>query len=433
MFYLKLLLIIIVGLSSGIVYDNFCKDYPSSPQCQLINKNTRPPNERCNPFANECMLNDFVDSSIASCKVYSESGADNPDLRCFPQITAPINVYSQRIIAVSEGDPSCVPVKYKMKLVCGDRGTRCVCDTGDSRLSDPVNKWTQHLCRCQWSIDFCSINNVCTNNSKCISSGSSLLCTDGSVNQCTISPSLCQSINSYCVELIDTPNTQWTIGSGVEGYGFICIEKSLFNSINNLAPYCNLNITNQVIKSDFRIPYDGIDYCCYAYLTCVKKGDKVGGFLLKPRPCYCLTEFKKCLLSIKIVRQKDFALSFFTFLNKIAGCTFDDSGKCNPQTPSTCEKGDLINPKYANCKINCLSGPLLPIEIRSCRIRKCIPPNNFIGMRILDVPNPFESSRCDSVKDLPIECGFSGTRCVCDGQPSGDVFTDGCRCQYWPV
>ena len=96
--------------------------------------------------------------------------------------------------------------------------------------------------------------------------------------------------------------------------------------------------------------------------------------------------------------------------NKV--CSMDDSGKCNPKIPSSCEKGDLIDKEIAHCKVNCKSGPLLPIELRSCRIRKCIPPNNLKQSRIIDVPYYKESSRCDAMKGLPVECGLEQTRCV---------------------
>ena len=288
--------------------------------------------------------------------------------------------------------------------------------------------------RCQWFIDYCSISGVCSNDSKCITTGSYVLCAGGTVNQCTIKPDLCESINSYCVELDDKAETKWDVGPGNEGNGFLCIDKLLFENLNREAPYCNLNMTNIVLQGvGFRVPLDGPDYCCYAHLVCVKKGDKLGGFLLKPRPCYCLSEFKKCLSSIRSNnRLKNLADSLITVLSKILDCTFDDTGKCNPKVQSSCEKGDLIDPKIAHCKINCLTGPMLPIEIRSCRIRRCTPPNNLNGARVIDVPFYLESSRCDFVENLPIECGYENTRCVCDGLPPGTAFTDGCRCQYWP-
>ena len=83
----------------------------------------------------------------------------------------------------------------------------------------------------------------------------------------------------------------------------------------------------------------------------------------------------------------------------------NDTGKCNPIKPVHCIKGDLICPSIAHCKINCKSGPSLPIEKRSCKIRQCTLPHNSLRVRVIDPPQHHESSLCDPVKGLPLECG----------------------------
>ena len=238
--------------------------------------------------------------------------------------------------------------------------------------------------------------------------------------------------DSYCVELEDR-GLRWTQGKEVEGEGFACINKALFKGVKELAPYCDFNNTDiPVSGSSAKRPKKGIDTCCYQYLVCVKRGDKVGGYLFKMRPCYCRELFKKCLIEEKGDRKfRPFANALIEIVDSIKECTMTD-GKCNPLQPQTCQKGDLIDPSLAHCKVNCKTGPLLPIQFRSCRIRKCKPMNDMDGKRVIDITYHKESSRCDSVPNLLISCGLHHTRCVCDGEPTIMSFTDRCRCQYWP-
>ena len=122
-------------------------------------------------------------------------------------------------------------------------------------------------------------------------------------------------------------------------------------------------------------------------------------------------------------------------LDKVSHCDMDDGKRCDPTRPRTCRKGDLIKPSLAHCKIDCSTGPLLPIYLRACAIRQCkIPYQERTATRIVDIPRNEDSSLCGPVKGLPVECGARGTdtRCVCDGKPAKSGFTDKCRCQFWP-
>ena len=181
-------------------------------------------------------------------------------------------------------------------------------------------------------------------------------------------------------------------------------------------------------------PVNALDYCCYNHLICRRKNAVYGGYLFQSRPCYCHVEFRKCLIKQKSYRNmKNFADALTPIVESIKICSMEDSGPCDPRKPATCQKGDLISASIAHCRVNCKTGPLLPIEIRSCRIRQCVPHRHIATQRIIDVPHHRESSRCDAVKGLPVTCGFKNTRCVCDGKPDATYFTDRCRCQYWPM
>ena len=92
------------------------------------------------------------------------------------------------------------------------------------------------------------------------------------------------------------------------------------------------------------------------------------------RPCHCNTDFRKCLQRYgKIAVCKDLAEAVLRAVNQLKNCEIRDGTACNPNNPKTCRKGDLIDPKYAHCRVNCKTGPLLPIGQRMCRIRQCKP------------------------------------------------------------
>ena len=177
-----------------------------------------------------------------------------------------------------------------------------------------------------------------------------------------------------------------------------------------------------------------VDICCLRQLQC-GNDDPNGhyGNIMSHRPCYCNTEFRKCLQRYsKVAVYKDLANAVIRAVDQLKTCKIRDGSGCDPNNPKTCRKGDLIDPKYAHCRINCKTGPLLPIGQRMCSIRQCKPPNHIEGVRIIDVPTQRTSSMCEPVRKLPYLCGKSDTRCVCDGKPEGKAFTDRCRCQFWP-
>jgi len=283
-------------------------------------------------------------------------------------------------------------------------------------------------------VDYCSIPNICSKGTTRCLATTHLKCHGGSVNQCIANPTLCLDQASYCVEMDDTEEVVWKNKLEKIGEGFACIKKTTFDKFSNNAPFCNFNKTNHVVLpgKGFVKPGSNLDYCCYRYLICVSKGDNLGGYLFKERPCYCTAGMRKCLKDL----ETDYSLwedarELLAVVDEVKICTFDDSGRCNPLTPVLCQKGDLISKVTAHCKVNCATGPLLPIEKRSCLLRKCIPPNNRYDWRVIDVTNYRESSRCEPVKNLPLDCGMKHTRCVCDGMPD-DKKSDGCRCQFWP-
>ena len=257
--------------------------------------------------------------------------------------------------------------------------------------------------------------------------GAGVICIKGSTNQCVANPLLCSN-KEYCVELEDKDMT-WEAMQEKEGYGYACIKKNIFEQVKILTPYCNFYRSKHNMKTK---PINGLDYCCYQHLICSNKNKEPGGYLFKNRPCYCIPQFRKCLIKQKAIRKvKNIADGLLPIVGSIRVCSMDETGQCDPRRKESCQKGDLIDPNVAHCRVNCRTGPLLPIEIRSCRIRRCSPQNNLRAQRVIDVPYYRESSRCDAVDKLPVKCGFKNTRCVCDGKPSYTHFTDRCRCQYW--
>lgn len=289
--------------------------------------------------------------------------------------------------------------------------------------------------RCQWFIDFCGIPNICSSESKGCerTNNGAISCPGGSLNHCLANPKLCEDTKGYCIELSES-NHEWIVGGETVGNGFACFKKEIYDNMAVSAPYCDFDQTDHIlVGKESRRPGNNLDYCCYRHLICVRRKEKLGGYFFKKRPCYCNFELKKCLQKLQSnARVGLYAQEMLSVINHVKECSMDDSGLCDPFKPVECNKGDLIDPSIATCKVNCKSGPLLPIELRSCRIRKCVPPNNRPNVRIIDVTDHRESSRCDPVKGLPLECGLHHTRCVCDGNPTVPYFTDGCRCQFWP-
>lgn len=414
-----------------------CEKLSDTIQCKALwNFNALPDNENCDPIdKKDCKMADFISKDIATCRLEmrNENASVHVDSylskdgRCYPDVRKYINIYKERIIGESVGNPVCVPQIYGMKFICEEHGSRCVCDTGVPK-GDGKDNFVKHTCRCQWYADYCSVKGICSADSeRCEMNGMSVKCVSGSVNQCVANPTLCGP-DRTCVELEDEA-VLWKANTEKEGDGFACIARTVLTQLVAAAPFCDLK-TNWQLTDMQRIPSNAVDICCYNQLICHEKG----GHIFRRRPCYCAVEFRKCLLKmVNEQKYKNIIEGLLPAVNSIKICNMDEKGLCDPRMKGTCTKGDLISQAIAHCSVNCRTGPLLPIELRSCRIRQCIPHNNVVGTRVVDAPFHRESSRCDAVKDLPVTCGFRNTRCVCDGKPSVDHFTDRCRCQYWPM
>ena len=254
------------------------------------------------------------------------------------------------------------------------------------------------------------------------------------INQCTANPGLCEEGGGTCVELYDN-NVGWTIGNENEGDGFACISTQIVESLKEKTHYCDVSQATFSRPGGVE-PKNELDLCCYRMLTCAEgKSVPKKGSIFSYRPCYCNVEFRKCVMALAFdIKYKTKAEAVVHVVNNMAHCEVDDGKRCDPKRPATCKKGDLLNPAVAHCRVDCKTGPLLPIWARACAIRQCKPPHHKPNLRIVDVPRNEESSLCRPVEKLPVLCGHrnTNTRCVCDGKPSTPEFTDRCRCQFWP-
>lgn len=255
------------------------------------------------------------------------------------------------------------------------------------------------------------------------------------INQCKANPSLCENVGKTCVEIADK-NLKWILGSEKDGDGFACMTSDTIEQLKLTTHYCD--VTRVTVKGNLDSkPTNELDICCYRMLTCAgRETFPPKGSIFSYRRCFCNVEFRKCLLNLAHnPKFKTAVKEMARGIDNVTDCVMDDGKKCDPSKPDTCRKGDLISSNIAHCKIDCKTGPLLPIWARACSIRQCKPPNHQSYLRIIDVPDAEESSTCKPVKGLPVVCEKSGTdtRCVCDGKPEGKAFTDKCRCQYWPL
>ena len=213
--------------------------------------------------------------------------------------------------------------------------------------------------------------------------------------------------------------------------GYACIHVEDIKLVSRSTNYCAFKGD---LVNETKAVLNYVDACCLQQLKC--GNDDIGGHhgnIMSHRPCHCNTNFRKCLKRYgKIAVYMEIANAVLQAINQLKNCKIRDGTDCDPRKPETCQKGDLIDPRYAHCRINCRTGPLLPIGQRMCSIRQCKPPNFVEGVRIVDVPNRATSSMCEPVRKLPYLCGKGDTRCVCDGKPKIAAFTDRCRCQFWP-
>jgi len=467
----RVVFLILLNYSASIILYKYCDTNPSAIQCTTLqslkskvslcdssnaNKLCRyldsSETKLCDPYSEKgCLMNEVIDPKIASCRLeitrnygLKQGYKINPDLRCTPSVLSYINIYTTRISGGVTGVAQCVAEVYGKKLVCGEKGTRCICEPSSLDRNRQTatgvqngfffDRTSKNGCRCEWFVDMCDIIDMCSaETSQCVTSNSYVQCKGGSVNQCHGNPRLCEEYNSYCVEL-DDRDTKWQLKNEIEGEGYACISKDSFDNMIGVAKYCNFNVTDhKVTGGGVRRPEKGLETCCYQHLVCANNNKGLGGYLFRERPCYCNTEFKKCLMKQQDnVQYRSIANNIITILDFIKYCQMDDSGKCDPLKPGSCTKGDLIDPSIAHCRINCKTGPLLPIQLRACRTRQCTPIHALPHKRNIDITHFTESSRCDAVPKLPVSCGEHHTRCACDSQPTVDYFTDKCRCQYWP-
>merc|ERR1712136_682742 len=251
----KSIVLLLFFFQSIFTDDRACRNSESLPCLALDNLEKLPKNDKCDPVEKkDCKISDLIDDEISKCRlemVDPEDAGDlqyskrlNPDARCYPVIRRYINVYRNRIVAESEGNPRCVPAPLNVtsprnKFLCGSKGSRCACDTG---LPDPMdpNYFLKHKCRCQWFVDYCSISDVCVGpEATCttINQGSQrVTCKGGTLNQCVVNPKLCKS-QEYCVELEDKDMT-WERDEEKEGQGFACIAKDVARMLS-AAPFCD--------------------------------------------------------------------------------------------------------------------------------------------------------------------------------------------------
>ncbi|XP_046860249.1 uncharacterized protein LOC124453479 [Xenia sp. Carnegie-2017] len=371
-----------------------CKLNPSQLQCLAVNNRfLTPRNSHCDPFKKKCRMGDLIKTSIAACELrpathlrhsLTSSYKISPKMRCQPEFESKRDLY-KRVVAMGIGDPTCMPVELKRKgsFTCGEKGTQ--------------------------------------SNKKC----------SRGINQCTTNPSVCLDENKECIELHDELPS-WNMEGGKHDEGYACVDVEDIKYLSRSTNFCTLK---GKIANSTKNALNYVDTCCRNQLKCNKNNAKdVQGNIMSHRPCHCNVEFRKCLRRyVTISVYKDLANTVLRAINQLKNCEIRDGSACNPSKPKTCRKGDLIDPKYAHCKVNCRTGPLLPIGQRMCRIRQCKPPNYVEGVRIIDIPNHRTSSICQPVRRLRYLCGKGDTRCVCDGKPRGEIFTDRCRCQFWPL
>lgn len=290
-------------------------------------------------------------------------------------------------------------------------------------------------------MNLCQISAICQHErARCRVWGSELKCECPSdipdcvpgINQCQGNPGLCEDEGKLCIEL-DDRKKGWIMGSEVEGKGYTCMSKKTAEILRVTTHYCYVPAGKDIERVEKIQPRDDLDMCCYRMMTCAG-GNTTHGTIFSYRPCYCFVEFRKCLLQLFSVAYKATVQAIVKVVDSITFCEMDDGVKCHPSRPWTCRKGDLISSSIAHCKINCKSGPLLPIWERACSKRQCKPPHYQKHLLIADVPRNEESSLCKPVKGLSVECAKRGThtRCVCEANPKISGFTDRCRCQFWP-
>lgn len=137
-----------------LVSSNSCENNPSQIKCLAFNNRFMlPRNSKCNPYKKSCRMGDLVDNRIATCALrypgnvqYSlESNYKIPSLyRCFPTLESEEKLTKRTVSVDTAGELRCSPVEKSGRGVftCGEKGTRCVCDSPEG-----VAGWTKNRCR----------------------------------------------------------------------------------------------------------------------------------------------------------------------------------------------------------------------------------------------------------------------------------------------
>lgn len=135
---------------------SLCDKKPSLIQCMALkNQFILPAKESCNPLKKNCETGDLIDPRVADCHLeYSgnvfhsllEGFKLSNGFKCFPAVPEP-DLFHRRNVGPSFGEPQCVATKYTRfgSFVCGEHGTRCVCDAPPE--TGYAESWWKNTCR----------------------------------------------------------------------------------------------------------------------------------------------------------------------------------------------------------------------------------------------------------------------------------------------
>ena len=149
--------VLFLTVLSRIASSKLCEDRPSLIQCvALRNRYIRPEKESCNPLKGDCETGDLVDPRVANCHLQLSGNVFHSLVegfklsyghRCFPGIPE-ANLFHTRNVGPSYGEPRCEPVNFSRygSFVCGEHGTRCVCDARAETKPTGTN-WLTNKCR----------------------------------------------------------------------------------------------------------------------------------------------------------------------------------------------------------------------------------------------------------------------------------------------
>ena len=139
--------------------NSVCDEKPSLIQCiALKNQFILPKRESCNPLRpKSCNTGDLVDPRVANChlefsgnvfhSLVDEKVLVTIGFKCYPTVPGP-NMFHRRNVGPSYGEPRCVPTNlYRYgSFICGEHGTRCVCDAPPDR-DEYSTQYMRYTCR----------------------------------------------------------------------------------------------------------------------------------------------------------------------------------------------------------------------------------------------------------------------------------------------